>query len=251
MGTTLCEFSSYLAKTMQPGLFQDLFINGIQVEGASVIGSFAVAVSASLAIIERAVEADVDLLLTHHGLIQKGRELVLVGSAKDKVRMLLENDITLMTYHLPLDAHEEFGNCFPAARLLGAERCAPFIVDAMVVGVLAHFAPRSRDEFKKQLEHFYGHEGHCAFGGKEMISSVAIVSGKGYKFLADAAKLGVDAFVTGSFDEPLWHTAFEEKINFFACGHSATEHIGVRLLGEHLSRHFSIPHIYLHDDNPF
>jgi dinuclear metal center YbgI/SA1388 family protein len=254
MGCNLKNFSSYLNELLQAGEFEDVAVNGIQVEGKAKISRMAVAVSASLDVIKQACSKKVDLLLVHHGLFfkEKGKELPIAGTLKEKLKLLLTHNISLVAYHLPLDAHVQFGNNWGAARALGFKNLAPFgIYQGKAIGVKGAFKACPRAEFQKKLEKFYGQKAHTALGGKEIISSCALVSGGAHKLVYEAALAGVDAYVTGSFDEPIWHAAFEEKINFFALGHAATEKIGVKLLGAHLEDHFDLDVIFIDEPNPF
>ncbi len=254
MGCNLKNFSSYLNELLQSAEFEDAAVNGIQVEGKAKISRMAVAVSASLNVIEMACSKHVDVLLVHHGLFFKGKEkdIRICGTLKEKLKLLLKHNISLVAYHLPLDAHVKFGNNWGAARSFGMKELTPFgIYQGKAIGVKGSFKACTRAEFQKRLEKLYGQKAHAALGGKEMIASCAIVSGGAHKLIYEASKEGVDAFVTGSFDEPIWHAAFEEKINFFALGHAATEKIGVQLLGAHLEDRFDLENIFIDEPNPF
>ena len=253
MDCNLKNFTSYLHELLQVDTFKsDKALNGIQVEGKEKISSIATAVSSSLHVIKKAVELKSDLLLVHHGLLWKGTELAIEGTVKEKLKLLLQNDMSLFGYHLPLDAHTEFGNNWAAAKALGWTHLEPFgTSDYPAIGVKASFSACTRREFQKTLEKFYGQKAHEAPGGKDVVSSCVIVSGAAHKLIYDAVKSGVDCFVTGSFDEPIWHAAFEEHINFFAFGHAATEKIGVKLIGAHLEEKFHVKHTFIDEINPF
>lgn len=252
MGCDLKTISSYLENLLHPNDFQDVAINGLQVEGKPQILTIATAVTASLHVIREAVRLHADLLLVHHGLFLKGRDVTIQNTLKEKLKLLFSHDTSLFGYHLPLDAHQEFGNNWSVAKALGWSDIQPFgEYNGMMVGVKGVFPRMSRDAFQAILEDFYGHPAHVAFGGKEEVASCALVSGGAHKLVLDAAKEKVDCFITGSFDEPVWHTAFEEKINFMAFGHAATEKIGVQRLGEHLMHKFHLSHTFIDEPNPF
>jgi len=252
MATHLKEISDYLASTLSVALFNDSSLNGLQVEGKERIQTLGLATSASLNVIELAVQNKVDAILCHHGLFWKGHERVVTGSFRRKLGLLFEHNISLLAYHLPLDAHREFGNNWPAARALGGLKLEPFCMyEGSEIGVKAHIKKTHRDLFRKRAEEFYGVRAHVALGGKEQVSSFAIVSGGAHRQIQDAIDAGLDCYITGSYDENIWHIAHEEKINFFALGHAATEKLGVRLLGEHLERKFGIRTVFLDEPNPF
>jgi dinuclear metal center YbgI/SA1388 family protein len=252
MDNDLKKISHYLQDLLQIDRFQDMAINGLQVEGKGKIKSIATAVTASLAVIKQAAKLKVDALFVHHGLFLKGKEQVIKGKFKEKLKLLLDNDISLFGYHLPLDAHEKIGNNWAAAHELGFKNIEPFgFFQGMPIGVKGSFKPCLRSDFQKKLERLYGQPAHAALGGKEKVSSCAIVSGGAHKLIHDAVAEGVDCYVTGSFDEPIWHIAFEEKINFFALGHAATEKIGIKLLGEKLRKEFGVTTTFIDEPNPF
>lgn len=252
MHCLLKSFSHYIDQLLHPATFTDVCINGIQVEGKPKISSIATSVSATLNSIRKAKQLKVDALVVHHGLFIKGKELVIQDSMRDKLKILLEEGITLLAYHLPLDAHPELGNNWPAAKILGFFDPEPFGASmGKYIGVRARCEPTTAVQMKKKLERFYGRKAESACFGPKAIERVAIVSGSGYKLLLDAVHEEVDCFITGTADEPVWHQAREEKIHFFALGHAATEKLGVQLLGNHLAEQFGIKHTFIDDDNPF
>lgn len=249
---TLQEFSDYLKQLLPTEKIADFCPNGLQVEGNHQIVSAATAVSASLATIEAAIERGVHALIVHHGLFWQRDSYVIEGIKQQKLKRLLENEISLFAYHLPLDLHQEIGNNWLAAKELGWESLQPFgVMNGIPIGVKGSFPAISREKFRLRLEHYYAHPAVCALGGKEMLTSAALISGGAHKSLPDAAQAGIDCFITGSHDEPAWHQAFEEKINFFALGHSATEIIGPKALGKRLAKDLGIPCEFIDCPNPF
>jgi len=226
--------------------------NGLQVEGKKSIKSIATAVSGSLETIHLAIQSGADALIVHHGIFWNHDKHGIKGVLKEKIYGLLANGISLFAYHLPLDLHPSLGNNWKAALDLGWKDLQPFgYVNGVPIGVKGRVQTESRDQIQKKLEGYYGHQATCAFGGKENIETLALISGGSYKSILEAAKARVDGFITGSFDEPAWHQAFEEKINFFALGHSATERVGPIALAKHLELQFQIPCRFLDVYNPF
>ena len=249
---TLQELCRYLTELLEPNRYADGCPNGLQVEGKSEIKKIATGVSASLATIEAAVEAGADTLIVHHGLFWNKDSYIIEGTKKKKLELLLRNGISLIAYHLPLDAHHQFGNNWKAAKDLGWQDLEPFgNFGGVYIGVKGKFEPCSRESFTKQLEEYYQHPAHVAFGGKEVVTNASLISGGAYRSLLEAAAAGIDCFITGNFDEPAWHYAMEEGINFFAMGHSNTERIGPMSLGKHLEQKFDLPVCFIDLHNPF
>lgn len=242
----LTRFTKKLNETLMIELFDDYCPNGLQVEGRPKLKHIATAVSANLPTIEAAVNAGVDALVTHHGLFWKRDPYPIVGSKKTKVELLLKNEISLLGYHLPLDAHQTLGNNWVAARALGWENLEPF----REIGVQGELS-MTIDQLIEKVEAYYGHTAARALGGKKEVSRVALISGGAYRELAAAAQEGIDCFITGNFDEPAWGVAHEEKINFLALGHSATERVGPQALARYIEKELGVKATFLDIANPF
>lgn len=248
----LKELITYLNKLLPDQGIIDFCPNGLQVEGKSEIKTLATAVTASLETIEFAAETGVDALIVHHGLFWSRDSYVIQGSKRKKLSRLLENGLSLFAYHLPLDIHQELGNNWRAAKDMGWTNLEPFYaVNGVPLGVRGEIVRSGREDLKARLENYYGHQATVAFGGVEDVQKIALVSGGAHKAILDAAKEDIDAFVTGSFDEPTWHQALEEKVNFYAMGHSATERVGPKALADHLNASLGIPCPFIDIPNPF
>lgn len=249
---TLIDLLNQLNDFLHVPLFSDFCVNGMQVQGRPQVKKIATAVSSSLNIIEEAIARDVDVLIVHHGIFWDKESPVIQGVKREKLAKLLKSGITLLAYHLPLDAHKEVGNNWKAAIDLGWQEIEPFYqIGKQWLGVRGKVPKCSRAEFQRELESYYGQKAATALGGKEQITSCALISGGAYRQLSDAAALGIDCFITGNFDEPAWHIAHEEKINFYALGHAATEKIGPRAVADYLRRTLNLDAIFLDEVNPF
>ena len=249
---TLQELSSYLDHLLIPVNFIDDCPNGLQVEGKKEIKRIALAVSASVSAIDQALQMGADALIVHHGMFWAKDSLPICGPKKIKLEKLLSRGISLLAYHLPLDAHPTLGNNWKAAIDLGWTHLQPFgTFRKMSIGVKGEFSPCSIEKFQQLLESYYCHPAHVALGGKREIASCGIISGGAHWSIIEAAEHGLDCYLTGSFDEPIWDIAHEREVNFFALGHYATERIGVKALAEELNAHFKIPAVFIDLPNPF
>lgn len=244
--------TDYLEQYLQASAISDYCPNGLQVEGVKEVRKLGVAVSASLRVIEQAVALGVDALLVHHGLFWKGDDAVITGTKRRKLDLLFRGNLNLLAYHLPLDVHPEVGNNWAAAREMGWENLEPFgDFQGVPAGVKGRFSPIKAEAFFAKLEAYYQHPVHAAPGGKEVISSAGLISGGAHRLIHQAVKAGLDCFVTGSFDEPVWHVAHEEHLHFCAVGHANTEKVGPRVLGEHLRDKWGLEVLFIEDPNPF
>ena len=104
------QLVAYLDDLLGVDEVQDIALNGLQVAGRPEIERIATGVSASAQLFSQAAEWGADVVLVHHGLLWRGDLQRLVGSFRERVRILLENELNLVAYHLPLDRHPAHGN---------------------------------------------------------------------------------------------------------------------------------------------
>ncbi len=248
----LTDLVHALQQLLTPEEFSDYCPNGLQVEGKGEVKKIAFAVSASLATLQEAVRLQADALIVHHGLFWSKDPYPLVGPKKKKIELLMQHGISLLAYHLPLDAHPHLGNNWRAALDLGFSQLEPFLLQGhKYIGVKAKMTPRQISTLKQQLETYYGHPAHVALGGKSEVSSIALVSGGAHNHIDAAIEEGVDCYVTGSFDERIWDLSHENKIHFLALGHYSTERVGVRALAQELQKKHQVPCEWIELFNPF
>jgi len=227
--------------------------NGLQVEGCPEIERVITAVSASRALFTRAVDHDAQLILVHHGILWNGSEPPrLVGSFRERVRLLVENDISLVAYHLPLDRHQRFGNAAQLARRLGLEELEPFGEHhGASVGVCGVFpAPVPADELFEAVAEVCNREPQVFEGDRGLVSSVGIVTGAAEREYHQAVAAGLDAYITGEATEWVMHQAAEDGVHYIAAGHYATERFGVQALGRFVADRFRLEVEFIDLPNP-
>ena len=110
--------NNYLNTLLQPERFSDYCPNGLQVEGKQEINKIVTGVTASMALLQAARRANADAILVHHGYFWRGEALPITGIKKHRIQFLLQHDINLFAYHLPLDAHSKLGNNVMLAKKL-------------------------------------------------------------------------------------------------------------------------------------
>ncbi len=214
-------------------------LNGLQVEAPEEVHRIAVAVDASEATIQAAVDLGTQLLVVHHGLFWDGLG-PLRGPRFRKVKALIEGRMGLYAAHLPLDAHPEIGNCALLTREMGLEPSGPFgSFDGQPVGWWAQ-GPVDREELKVRMAAAVGGGVRLVPGGPETVEKVGVVTGGGASFLVEAATMAVDTLVTGEAAHHHFHEAMELGINLLLGGHYATETFGVKALGGRLSEEFGV-----------
>jgi dinuclear metal center YbgI/SA1388 family protein len=237
---------------LEPDTFDDLVPNGLQVEGTDGVDHVVTGVSAGQDLFRTARDRDADLVLVHHGLFWPGEPTAIVGAHKDRIQLLLEEEINLLAYHLPLDAHRTVGNNFPAARDLGLVDLRPWAEHGgEPVGVRGAFPqPRDAGDVIGDVGEYYGQQVLAYDAGPDEVQAVGIVSGAAEEDARQAARDGLDLFVTGEASEWNMNHAREHGLHFVSAGHYATERVGVQLLADHLADEFGVTHEFVDIPNP-
>ncbi|WP_374588575.1 Nif3-like dinuclear metal center hexameric protein [Ideonella dechloratans] len=243
------EIEGCLNQWLQPERFKDYGPNGLQIEGRAEIRRVVSGVTASLALIDAAIEAQADAILVHHGLFWRGQDGRLTGWLKTRVERLLSHGINLLAYHLPLDAHPELGNNARWAARLGwrtdgrfGEQDLGFVGtqdQATTVERLAIDLQSSLDRVPTVLP-----------GDGRPLRRLAWCSGGAQGYFEAAIAAGADAFLTGEISEPQAHLSRETGVAFLACGHHATERYGAPAVGERLATQFGLEHQFIDLPNP-
>lgn len=242
----LLELVSDLDKFLETPRYEDISLNGLQVEASSDVKKIAVAVDSSLSTFEQAAQLGADLLIVHHGLFW-GKSQPLRGILGKRVRFLYEHGVSLYASHLPLDAHHEVGNNWGLARLLGLQDLQPFgSWGKEAIGVKGSFAaPLALRDLANKIEEQLGEAVLVHAGGKAEVASLGIITGAAARELNRAADEGLDAFLTGEPKHDVFYDAFEREINALYAGHYMTETVGVKLLGAWISEHYQLPYEFI------
>lgn len=245
----LNELRDYNASLLQTGLFKDYCPNGLQVEGRPEVRRIATGVTASQLVLDQAIAWEADAILVHHGYFWRGEDAAITGIKKRRVAQLLRNDVSLLAYHLPLDAHPELGNNTQLGKLLGLEEQGRFGEQNIACfGMLKQ--PQTLAQFAQQIAHGLHRAPQIIGANAKIIQKVAWCSGGAQDYFEAAVAQGVDAYLTGEISERSFHIAQESGVAFIAAGHHATERLGIQALGEHLSARFGLTHCFFDQDNP-
>lgn len=245
------DFAKYLEQTLDINRFRDYCPNGLQVEGAASIKKLVTGVTASLALIEQAASIGADAILVHHGYFWRGEDARVVGPKQKRLKMLLSHDINLFAYHLPLDAHPEFGNNAQLAAQLGLVADGRFGEgDLGWLGTPADSGVTSVGDLARMVEVRLGRMPLLIGDPVQPLKRVGWCTGAAQNMLGDAIAAGASAYLSGEISEPTVHLAREAGIAYLACGHHATERFGVQALGAHLAEQFDIEHRFIEIPNP-
>lgn len=245
----LNELRDYIGSLLEVSRFRDYSPNGVQVEGRPEILRIATGVTASQRLLDAALAWGADAILVHHGYFWRGEDATLTGIKKQRIAKLLQADVSLLAYHLPLDAHPVLGNNAQLAQRLGFVEQGRFGEQELACrGELVQV--QSLDALAQQVADTLQRVPLVIGDGSRSIRRVAWCSGGAQDYFEQAAALGADAYLTGEISERHAHLAEELGVAFIAAGHHATERYGVEALGVHLAERFGLEHHFFDMDVP-
>jgi dinuclear metal center YbgI/SA1388 family protein len=249
----LSELVAYTDRLLVVENFSDYCPSGLQVQGRADVRTLVGGVTACQALLDAAVERGADAVLVHHGYFWKGENPRIIGMKQRRLATLLRHEISLLAYHLPLDAHPELGNNAQLARVLGLTITGTAGGNGRTPGLVLlgePAAPVSGEAFAAHLAARLGREPLYVPGDAAPIRRLAWCTGGAQSFIEVALNAGADAFLTGEASEQTVHMARENGLHFFAAGHHATERYGVPALGAHLAAQFPLNFTFVDIDNP-
>ena len=224
--------------------------NGLQVLGPKNVRKIVFGVSASLSLFEAAAQAGADLVCVHHGLLW-GHEQPLTGLLGKRVQFLMQHNLGLAAYHLPLDKHPKIGHNACLMRSLKATHVVPFAhYHGVTIGYAGQLANMPLAKVVSTLENFAQTQASVLAFGPEKIKRVGIVSGGAYSMLPQAIDQQLDLYVTGVLDEPAYEWCREGHINCVALGHYHSEKCGIEALCKLTASKFNVKTQFIDIENP-
>ena len=244
------EIEDYLNTLLSADAFKDYGPNGLQVEGRAQVRRIVSGVTASRDLIDAAIADQADAILVHHGLFWRGQDGRLVGWLGERVRRLMAHGVNLFAFHLPLDAHPEFGNNAQLGLQLGLSADARFGDQDLGFAGPAGSAT-SLDVLALRVQSALSGRAPLVLPGDgRRLVRIGWCSGGAQGYFEAAIAAGVDAFLTGEVSEPQAHLARETGVAFLACGHHATECFGAPALAAHVAERFGLEHRFIEIANP-
>jgi dinuclear metal center YbgI/SA1388 family protein len=240
--------AKHLAETLDINRFRDYCPNGLQVEGKPRIRRLVTGVTASLALLEAAIEVNADAVLVHHGYFWRGEDPRVVGNRRNRLKLLLDHEVNLYAYHLPLDAHPELGNNAQLAVRLGFEADGRF--GEQDLGWYGKCGAQSVAELVEVVQRELGRQPQLIGDPDQAVGRVAWCTGAAQNSFEQAIEAGASVYLSGEISEQTVHLARESGVAYLACGHHATERFGVQALGGYLSSRFGVDHQFIDIANP-
>ena len=248
----LQDIIQWCDQTLKSPEIKDYAPNGLQIEGKTEVRKILAAVTASQDAIDAAIRENADLLLVHHGYFWKGEAYPITGMRGKRIKSLIQHDISLLAYHLPLDSHPSLGNNAAIADLLELERIETLDPsERHPIGNIGYLnQPMPVEEFKTFVSEKLKFDVTHLPADKTMIEKVGFCTGGAQDFIVKAAEQDCDAYISGEVSERTFYEAKELGVHYFACGHHATERYGVQRLGQAISEQFDIEYVYFELNNP-
>jgi len=252
MSVNLIELEKYCEQLLNSKSFKDYCPNGLQVAGIESVTKIVTGVTACQSLLDQAVAEQADLILVHHGYFWRGEDQRIISMKKNRLKTLLVNDMSLLAYHLPLDAHSELGNNAQLAKKMGwsifSGMGAPIGESIVMLGEVAQ--PCTGEQLTENISQVLKRTPLHIKGHDREIKSIAWCTGSAQSYIEEVANYGVDAFISGEISEQTVHLARELGIDYISAGHHATESYGVQALGEHLAKKFDLEHLFIDVPNP-
>ncbi len=248
---TANALSQWCDDFLQINEFSDYCPNGLQVDAGQDIDKLITGVTACEALIDKAIEHQAQAIMVHHGYFWKGENPRLIGMKGNRIRKLMQHGISLIAYHLPLDAHTEIGNNAQLGKLLNLDNMMPLYPEQKhSIGNIFDSHDISPTELIECIQQRLQRTPLHIATGKSHFQRIGLCSGAGQDMIEQAKLMGCDAFISGEISERTTHSARELEIDYFACGHHATEIAGIKTLGELVQAEFDLDVTFINIDNP-
>jgi dinuclear metal center YbgI/SA1388 family protein len=248
----LSDIIQWCNQTLKASEFKDYAPNGLQIEGKAEVKKILAAVTASQEAIDAAIAQGADALLVHHGYFWKGEAYPITGMRGQRIKSLIQHDISLIAYHLPLDSHPTLGNNAAIAERLGLKNLEALNpTERHPIGNIGYLDQAMTPEaFKDFVSAQLKFDAIHLPATRETIQKVGFCTGGAQDFIHQAAEQDCDAYISGEVSERTYYEAKELNTHYYACGHHATERYGVQRLGQAISEQFNIEYSYFELNNP-
>lgn len=232
-------YSTIGEELLAKSLLKDELANGVQFLGGEQVSQVTLGVSLNEDFLKEAIATKSNFCIFHHGFDVRTFQSRYPLFSQKRLNLIIRNNFTIAAFHYCLDAHHQIGNNAVIARKLGATIGEPLFEDW---GFVAHFdQPQDVQALSKKCAALFEHDVFAVYSGPQQISTIGIVSGAGKpsaENLIEMEAKGIQLFITGEPSESIPHKMKESGINYFACGHYATEVFGVQELGRVIKAKF-------------
>jgi dinuclear metal center YbgI/SA1388 family protein len=253
------ELSLYLDDHLQVARIKDYCPNGLQVQGKPIIKTLVSGVTASIALIEEAIALKADAIMVHHGWFWKNDDARVVGQLHSRLKLLMDHEINLFAYHLPLDVHPVLGNNAQLAKvmgwkpLMGSKRASlgsTSVMDGLIWEGRPEASQKTLGQLARSISGRLGRDPLVIGDPNKPIKRIAWCTGGAQGYINEAISMKVDAYISGEVSEQTFHAAQELGVAYIAAGHHATERYGIGALGEFVAQKYKLSHQFVDIPNP-
>jgi len=217
----------------------DEVANGVQIFGKEQVDKVALGTSLNEEFLKEAVRRGADFCIFHHGLDPRAIKSRFPICVQKRLRMIFQNNLTIVGLHYSLDAHPLIGNNAMIIKKLGAKITGSLYEDW---GFVARFsASQDVRKLRDKCEKLFNHKVMAFLVGSAKVRTIGVVSGAAaprIEQLEEMAQKGVELFISGESHESSPARMKESGINYFLGGHYNTEGFGVKALGEKIKKRF-------------
>jgi dinuclear metal center YbgI/SA1388 family protein len=253
------DLSLYLDDHLQVARIKDYCPNGLQVQGKPIIKNLVSGVTASLALIEEAIALKADAIMVHHGWFWKNDDARVVGQLHSRLKLLMDHEINLFAYHLPLDVHPVLGNNAQLAKVMGwkplkasgrAFLGSASVMDGLIWEGRPEASQKTLGQLARSISGRLGRDPLVIGDLNKPIKRIAWCTGGAQGYINEAISMKVDAYISGEVSEQTFHAAQESGVAYIAAGHHATERYGIGALGEFVAQKYKLKHQFVDIPNP-
>jgi dinuclear metal center YbgI/SA1388 family protein len=253
------ELSLYLDDHLQVARIKDYCPNGLQVQGKPIIKKLVSGVTASMALIEEAIALKADAIMVHHGWFWKNDDARVIGQLHSRLKLLMDHEINLFAYHLPLDVHPVLGNNAQLAKvmgwkpLMGSKRVSlvsASVIDGLIWEGRPEASQKTLGQLARSISGRLGRDPLVIGDLNKPIKRIAWCTGGAQGYINEAISMKVDAYISGEVSEQTFHAAQESDVAYIAAGHHATERYGIGALGEFVAQKYKLKHQFVDIPNP-
>ena len=253
------DLSLYLDDQLQVARIKDYCPNGLQVQGKPIIKTLVSGVTASLALIEEAIALKADAIMVHHGWFWKNDDARVVGQLHSRLKLLMDHEINLFAYHLPLDVHPVLGNNSQLAKVMGWKPLKPSeraslesasVIDGLIWEGRPEASQKTLGQLARSISGRLGRDPLVIGDLNKPIKRIAWCTGGAQGYINEAISMKVDAYISGEVSEQTFHAAQESGVAYIAAGHHATERYGIGALGEFVAQKYKLKHQFVDIPNP-
>jgi dinuclear metal center YbgI/SA1388 family protein len=253
------ELSLFLDDHLQVARIKDYCPNGLQVQGKPIIKKLVSGVTASMALIEEAIALKADAIMVHHGWFWKNDDARVVGQLHSRLKLLMDHEINLFAYHLPLDVHPVLGNNAQLAKVMGwkplkaSEKTflgSSSVMDGLIWEGRPEASQKTLGQLARSISGRLGRDPLVIGDLNKPIKRIAWCTGGAQGYINQAISMKVDAYISGEVSEQTFHAAQESGVAYIAAGHHATERYGIGALGEFVAQKYKLSHQFVDIPNP-